>query len=188
VSWHYVAVTLILVDGSSGSGKSAVLAELRARGFEAYGTDEDNFALWHDKVTDNYDEIDQEAFASAGQRTPEFLERFEWALVRERVAELAASAKDRLVFLCGGGRLFDCWELFDAVLILSAPLEVVLARIDERAGNDFGRSEVERVWVAVRHAQMEQSYRASGATLIDSSRSLALVVDEVVASSRKFPG
>jgi hypothetical protein len=37
---------LFYVTGLSGSGKSAVLRELRARGMEAYGVDEHGYADW----------------------------------------------------------------------------------------------------------------------------------------------
>jgi thymidylate kinase len=178
-------MALILVDGCSGSGKSTVLSELRARGYQAYGTDEDSFALWHDKTTGRFEELDQEAYTSAELRDLAFYEHYEWALVRERVAGLSAAATGQLVFLCGGGRLFDCWELFSAVLVLSAPLEVVLARIDTRSNNNFGRSALERDWVVDRHTLIEQRYRAAGATFIDSTAPPERVVDDVVASARR---
>ena len=37
---------LIWVTGICGAGKSAVRGELRHRGYDAYGTDEDGMARW----------------------------------------------------------------------------------------------------------------------------------------------
>lgn len=40
------------ITGLSGSGKSAVLRELVKRGYEAHGVDEEGYADWIDRKTD----------------------------------------------------------------------------------------------------------------------------------------
>ena len=42
---------LVYVTGISGAGKSAVLQELRRRGYEAFGVDEDGYGRWLDGRT-----------------------------------------------------------------------------------------------------------------------------------------
>ena len=46
---------LFYVTGLSGAGKSAVLTELRARGYRARGVDEDGYADWISKSTQAVD-------------------------------------------------------------------------------------------------------------------------------------
>jgi predicted ATPase len=44
-------MTLVFVTGISGAGKSAVLPELRRRGYLAYSTDEDRLCRWFENDT-----------------------------------------------------------------------------------------------------------------------------------------
>jgi nucleoside-diphosphate-sugar epimerase len=89
---------LFYVTGLSGTGKSAVLAELRARGHEAPGVDEDGYARWIDRRTGSphpfpHDDTDLDLHAwYAGHR---------WVLDVERIGALSAAADGRQVFLCG---------------------------------------------------------------------------------------
>jgi hypothetical protein len=50
-------MSLIYVTGLSGTGKSAILGELRARGYRARGVDEDGYADWINRVTGTADEF-----------------------------------------------------------------------------------------------------------------------------------
>jgi predicted ATPase len=66
-------VPLLFITGISGSGKSEVLAELRQRGYEAYGSDEDNLAAWYDRQTGT----PLENARTPPERTSEFRKRYE---------------------------------------------------------------------------------------------------------------
>ena len=48
-------MALYYVTGLSGSGKSSVLRELRARGYHARGVDEDGFADWINRISGRAD-------------------------------------------------------------------------------------------------------------------------------------
>src|SRR6266540_3872560 len=91
---------LIYVTGISGSGKSAVLQELRRRGFKAFGVDEDAYGRWLDRRTG------EEVPYPVGSPTVDphdWYADHEWVLDVKKIAALKERV-DRdgvLAFLCG---------------------------------------------------------------------------------------
>jgi hypothetical protein len=65
----------------------------------------------------------------------------EWIWREERLAELLAGPGERTLYVSGcasnQGKFYD---RFDAVVLLSAPAEVLLDRIENRTTNDWGRA------------------------------------------------
>jgi dephospho-CoA kinase len=116
-------VVRVLVTGMSGTGKSAVLGQLRLRGHRVVDTDDDGWA--------------QDVAAGAAG-----VERL-WR--EDRMSELLAEHDEGFLFVAGCVRnqgLF--YDRFDAVVLLRAPTEVMLARIAARTSNPFGKSAHER--------------------------------------------
>ena len=68
------------------------------------------------------------------------------------------------------GRFYD---RFDAVVLLSAPADVMLERIDARTDNPFGKSAEERAQVLADLAEVEPLLRAGCTHELDASRPLA---------------
>ena len=68
---------------------------------------------------------------------------------------------------------------FDAVVLLSAPADVMLARIDARTGNPFGKSAAERARVLADLAEVEPLLRAGCTHELDASRPLGEVVADL---------
>jgi hypothetical protein len=54
-------MALFYVTGLSGTGKSAVLSELRARGYHARGVDEDGYANWINRAAGTLDDFPRDA-------------------------------------------------------------------------------------------------------------------------------
>jgi len=147
----------ILVTGMSGAGKSTALAELGRRGFAVVETDVPPWSEWSDE---------------AGG--------YVW---RERlVGELLAREWPTTLYVSGTvsnqGRLSS---QFDAVVLLTAPADVLLRRIDSRTTNDFGKASEERERVVADIAEVEPLLRAACTHEVDTTRPLAAVVDELVA-------
>jgi dephospho-CoA kinase len=137
----------------SGTGKSAALAELRKLGFEAVDTDEGGFTEWSDR--------------EAG---------YVWR--EDRIAELLARDRDVSLYVSGTvSNQGAFYPQFDAVVLLSAPAEVLLGRIAERSTNVYGKSQEERELILEHLATVEPLLRATCTHEIDASRPL----DEVVA-------
>jgi dephospho-CoA kinase len=141
----------ILVTGMSGTGKSSALAELARQGFRTVDTDEPGWT-----VED----------ANGGRWWDE-----------ERIAELLA-AEGPTLYVSGTvsnqGRFYD---RFDAVVLLSAPSDVLLDRISARTTNDYGKSAEERELILTHLREVEPQLRATCTHEVDATLPLAEVVE-----------
>ena len=147
----------VLVTGMSGTGKSTALAELRTRGFEVVDTDEPGWTKW---------------CAEDGG--------YVWR--EDDVAELLARAHDTTLYVSGtvsNQRRF--YSQFDAVVLLSAPADVLLRRIESRLTNAYGKAADERDLVLRHLAEVEPLLRATCTHEIDATQPVEDVVAELVA-------
>jgi broad-specificity NMP kinase len=154
-------VRRVLVTGMSGTGKSTALAELRRRGFEVVDTDEPGWTEWSDE--------------DGG---------YVWR--EERIADLLCGDRDVTLYVSGTvsnqGRFYP---QFDAVVLLSAPADVLLGRLDSRTTNPYGKSEDERDLILSQLAEVEPLLRATCTHEINASKPIAEVVAELVAIGKE---
>jgi dephospho-CoA kinase len=147
----------ILVTGMSGTGKSTALEELRQRGFEVVDTDEPEWTEWRDE--------------DGG---------YVWR--EDRIGALLARAHAVTLFVSGTvsnqGRFYS---RFDAVVLLSAPLDVLLRRVESRTTNDYGKNADERDLILSHVAEIEPMLRATCTHEIDATRPIEKVVAELMA-------
>jgi dephospho-CoA kinase len=147
----------ILVTGMSGTGKSTALAELERRGYDVVDTDVGGWTEWSDE-DDGY----------------------VWR--EDRMAELLARAGERTLFVSGTvSNQGTFYPRFDAVVLLSAPAEVLLARIEGRTTNDYGKAAEERDLILTNLAEVEPLLRATRTHEIDASNPIDVVVAELEA-------
>lgn len=73
------------------------------------------------------------------------------------------------------------YPYFDAIVLLSAPAEVLLERIESRTTNDFGKTAEERDLILRHLAEVEPLLRATCTHEIDATQSVDAVVTELVA-------
>ena len=144
----------ILVTGLSGTGKSSTLAELARRGFRTVDTDDPGWT-----VED----------AEGGRWWDE-----------ERIAQLLAGEGATLYVsgtVSNQGRFYD---RFDAVVLLSAPADVLLERVSVRTTNEYGKSREERELILDHIREVEPLLRATCTHEIDATQPLAAVVEQLV--------
>lgn len=170
---------LIYITGISVSGKSAVRTELLKRGYEAHGTDEDGIANFHNNETGEIvgNPID------APSRTKEWREQHTWKISREAVEKLAEKAKttNKPIFLCGvAGNDGEVWDLFSQVFALTLDEPTLRERLAARTNNSFGKASHELESLLEWQRTAAEDYAKLGATLIDATRPLAKVVDEIL--------
>jgi len=146
-------VRAVLVTGMSGTGKSTVLAELARRGHRVVDTDAGG---WID---------------DAG---PEPLWR------EDRMVGLLDEHAHGSLFVAGTvanqGRFYP---RFDAVVLLSAPVDVILERLATRETNEFGKSDTEREKIVDDLSWVEPLLRSGATATIDTRRPLEDVVAEL---------
>jgi hypothetical protein len=179
-------MALFYVTGLSGTGKSAVLSELLARGYHARGVDEDGYADWISLAAgtpEHYPRDDPGLDFHAWQTT------HNWVLSPGRISILsrAAARLGKPVFLCGtADGDASVWHLFSKVLALATDVPTLRHRINTRT-NEFGKTPEELAAILGWHASYEADYRRYGAVIIDATRPLGEVVDEILAVSAKNP-
>jgi dephospho-CoA kinase len=140
----------------SGTGKSTALAELGRRGFQVVDTDEPPWSEWSEE--------------DGG---------YVWR--EELIAELLSSEHEPTLYVSGTvsnqGRFYP---RFDAVVLLRAPAEVLLRRIEGRTTNRYGKTNEERRLILSHLAEVEPLLRATCTHEIDSTQSIGEVVAELV--------
>jgi gluconate kinase len=159
-----------LITGMSGTGKSSALAELGRRGYRVVDTDDPGWREYRSDL-DSGDELRQG----------------EWLWDEERITELLDSDEDRSLFVQGCVRnQSKFYDRFDAVVLLSAPADVILDRIARRTTNSYGKTPVERAMVLADLATIEPLLRESCTDELDASRPLGEVVADLIAIVSRY--
>jgi len=70
---------------------------------------------------------------------------------------------------------------FDAVVLLSAPAEVLLRRIATRTTNDYGKRAEDRDLILREQAEVEPLLRATCTHEVDTTQPVDVVVEQLVA-------
>lgn len=141
----------------SGTGKSTALAELARRGCSVVETDHAPWSEWSEQ---------------AGG--------YVWN--EELVGGLLDREYGTTLYVSGTvSNQSRFYSRFDAVVLLSAPVDVLLRRIELRTTNDFGKSVDERERILSDISGVERLLRATCTHEIDASRSVAAVVAELIA-------
>jgi hypothetical protein len=149
----------------SGTGKSSALAELGRRGYRVVDTDDRGWREYREYV-----------------EPPDELHRGEWLWIEERMTALLDSDDGRSLFVQGCVRNQSrFYDRFDAVVLLSAPTDVILDRIARRTTNDYGKTPVERAMILDDLATVEPLLRASCTHELDAGRPLDDVVADLIA-------
>ena len=169
-------MALFYVTGLSGSGKSAVLGELVARGYEARGVDEDEYADWVSRVTGAVEDFDPGLDFHAWCRA------HDWVLSPPRIGALREEARARPVYLCGGGNgVRDVWHLFDKVVALIIDVPTLRQRIAADRPGRYGQAPEEMAALIGWHETYKANHRRLGALTVDATQPLTQVVDDVLA-------
>jgi hypothetical protein len=149
----------------SGTGKSSALAELGRRGYRVVDTGDPGWREYHEAV-ESSDE----------------LHRGEWLWVEERITRLLNTDDGRSLFVEGCVRNQSrFYDRFDAVVLLSAPTEVILDRVARRTANDYGKTPLERAMILDDLANVEPLLRQGCTHELDASRPLDDVVADLIA-------
>ena len=149
----------VLVTGMSGVGKSAALVELARRGHRVVDTDRGG---WIEETPDPDG-------PGPDRRWRE-----------ELIDALLAEHDEGTLFVSGTvsnqGRFY---RRFDAVVLLSAPLDILLTRVATRDTNNYGKAEAERSEIVHYLATVEPLLRAGATAEIDTRAPVSDVADQL---------
>jgi dephospho-CoA kinase len=149
----YSSLVRVLITGMSGTGKSAVVTELKRRGYSAYDADDDGFTA------------------------PDSAGIWRWRL--EAVRELFSSPHDDPLFFAGCSdeqREFG-WDL---KILLTAPESMIVERLKTRSSNTYGKTAAETARVLADMNAVEPLLRQAADVVIDTQLSLEHVTDTVL--------
>jgi dephospho-CoA kinase len=154
----------VLITGMSGTGKSALIQELSARGYKSVDTDYDGFS----ELVDGPD--DQLTGLFNGQ---------DWVWREDCIHQLLSTEDAEVLFVSGcAPNQWKFYREFDYVVLLSAPPSVIVERLATRTGNPYGKDPDEVARVLLLQQTIEPRLRSVADLELDTSAPL----DEVVAS------
>jgi len=113
---------------------------------------------------------------------PDFarLSRHSWEWDPARLDELIRAAEPATLYRCGGaGNELELADRFIQVFLLEIDEPAMLARLDARQDNEWGRAGDSRVYIRRLLPGYQDRLRASGAIAIDARQPLDQVVDAI---------
>jgi hypothetical protein len=140
----------VLLTGMSGTGKSALVQELRRRGYVAHDADDDGFS------------------------EPRADGRWGWRA--DLVADLLAQETEGLWFFAGCSEEQSGLS-FDYRVLLTAPRPVLIERLRTRTGNHYGRDDAELSQVLADLADVEPLLRRSANLVLSTTAPPSQVAD-----------
>ena len=153
----------VLVTGMAGTGKSSALVELNRLGFEVVDTDDPGWTEWSD-IEGGY----------------------VWR--EDRIEDLLACDTGAALFVSGTvSNQGKFYSRFDAVVMLSAPVDVLLRRIENRTSNSYGKTPEERELFLQDLADVEPLLRRTCTHEIDATQPLTSVVGQLAKLGRERP-
>jgi broad-specificity NMP kinase len=156
----------ILITGMSGTGKSSVIEELQRRNYEAVDTDSDAWCEW----------------VSVPEPSLGAEPEMDWIWKEKEMTALLQAERSGPLFVSGcKSNQGQFYPLFDHVVLLSGPAEVLLDRVATRTTNPYGKTEEERAQIVGYIEVVEPLLRAGCDLEIDTSKiGIQQVADELL--------
>lgn len=172
-------MSLFLVIGTAGTGKSTVCQELKERGYAAYDIDEDGLARWQHKETRF---IHPKSSVKPHQRTPEFLSEHNWNVPRENVQALVDASGDKPLFICGAiSNLDEIRPLAAGTVALYVGATVLAQRLRDRPGEGHWGKQPHEVELTLQaHAKVLDQYEQQSIPTIDATQPVTMVADQII--------
>ena len=159
-----MAIKNYLVEGVSGSGKSTVCKELVKRGYAAIDGDQE--------LAYNGDPVTGKPIAGAQH------ENHIWDV--KKVNSLMDDKTEDIMLFCGGSRNFSEFiDRFDEVFVLDVDDHSIVERLANRDQPDGWGKKPEEVDLVLKLNKTKEDIPRD-AIVIDATKSLELVVDEIL--------
>jgi adenylate kinase family enzyme len=168
-------MSAVQITGCSGAGKSTIAAVLARRGLASIDADDDPLlARSVDAAGNLVEEPEEPDFA--------WLSRHRWAWNPARLDELIRATAPATLYVCGGAaNELQLAYRFTQVFLLEIDEPTMLARIDARQDNDWGRIGDTREYLRRKLPELQDRLRASGAIPIDARQPLDQVTDAILS-------
>ncbi len=162
----------VLITGWSGTGKTTICQELRARGLNAFDGDRvPNLSAWVNRTTGE----------KLGQAEPSDYshERYNWNWDDKTLQDLLANNGD--VFLCGNANNApDFYHYFAHLFFLDVSPAEQRRRMLVRTEHDYGKEMSVQNMVIEQQLSLIESSKDSGGIVIDANRPPGAIVDDIL--------
>jgi shikimate kinase len=159
----------VLLTGMSGTGKSTLIVEFAARGYQAVDLDSTEWSEW------------VEFIPTPGLAESAVEPDRDWVWREERVRSLLSESDAGFLFVSGcAANMGQFLSLFDHVVLLRAPVEVITERLAVRTNNPYGKRPDERARVLELIRTIEPLLRNAADHEVDTSAPLHEVVAAVL--------
>jgi dephospho-CoA kinase len=147
------------------TGKSSVIVELAKRGLKAIDADSPDYSHW----------------VSANGNPTGAKDGHDWVWQEARIQELLDSNDAEVLFVSGcAANMGKFFEQFDHIILLSAPTEIILERLQSRTSNPYGKRPEEVAQVLHNLETIEPLLRNAATHEIDTSQKLEQVISEIL--------
>jgi len=175
-------MSAVLITGCSGAGKTTIAAMLARRGLAAI--DSDNDPLLARMVDADGNVVEEEP----AEPDLAWLSRHSWSWDPDRLDIIIQTAAPATLYVCGGAaNELELADRFTHIFMLEIDEATMLARIDARENNDWGRIGDTREYLRRFLPGYQARLRAAGAIAIDARQPLDHVVETVLAVA-ELPG
>jgi dephospho-CoA kinase len=152
----------ILLTGMSGTGKSTLIGELQTRGYRAVDADD----------------LSEYRAMDGGAR--------EWVWREDAVGELLTADDGNAVFLSGcASNQWKFYPQFDHIVLLTAPADVMLARVQSRTTNPYGQRPEDIEEILDNKRNIEPLLRRAATLELDTRAPVADLVRALIALVRE---
>jgi predicted kinase len=166
---------LVHVTGVAGTGKSTLRVQLQAHGLVAVDSD-DGLCAWFDSSGTQVPTL------ALGDRTHDWYEDHVWRLLPGKIEQLTLSCADGVGFLLGVfGDDAALRECFDARFFLTAPNDLIRARLKQRDGDGYDTRFLPYGGAAKWQETAETYWASVGYVPLNVARPVAEVADELLA-------
>lgn len=166
----------VYITGVSGTGKTTIAQELQKRGHYAISIDEvDGLCSWIDQKTGRNDG------GKEADMTVAFVDAHDWICDVSQLTKLLEKDVEVAFVLGMATNQKEFLPMFDQIFVLQCSPETFVERIETRTDNSFGKDKNVQAQIIARSKTYVDEMTAYGATIINTDRPLADVVDTILS-------
>ena len=169
----------ILITGVAGIGKSTICDELNKLGYKAFSIEDidDLFTVVNKKTGKPFKNFDNNNL--------ELVKQSDWICDKKKLQRLMHQNSNGLVFYCGvASNINDLRPLFDKIFLLKVSQKILRVRLSTRTSHNYGRTSEFQKWIFSWKTWWENHMKDKGAIVIDASRSLREVANDIIERSK----